>query len=127
MARKRMTPEEYVAWYESLQEMADDPEIQQDMANNDVTVIGCTRCHVRAAVASGLCAECALRAIIDDIAAHLTVEPERNKFYLKLGNVEYGACIEPEDCMDFPFMVSLRPIAALLASVQATTAEDSEQ
>lgn len=28
------------------------------MATNDVTVIACTRCHVRPAVASGLCAEC---------------------------------------------------------------------
>lgn len=28
------------------------------MTNSDVTVISCTRCHVRAAVASGLCAEC---------------------------------------------------------------------
>lgn len=28
------------------------------MENSDVTVVGCTRCHVRAAVASGLCAEC---------------------------------------------------------------------
>jgi hypothetical protein len=123
MARKRMTPEEYVKWYESLQEMADDPEIQQDMANNDVTVIGCQRCHIRAAVASGLCVEC----VIDGIAAHLKVEPERNMFYLTLGRTEYGAFIEPEDYMtDFPFMVSLRPIAALLASVQAT-AEDSDE
>lgn len=55
-----------------------------------------------------------LQTIIDDIAAHLTVDPKRNMFYLKLGRTEYGASIEPEEWItDFPFMVSLRPIARL--------------
>ena len=70
-----------------------------------------------------------LQAIIDDIAAHLTVDPERNMFYLKLGRTKYGAFIKQEDYMDdFPFMVSLRPIAEMKAAalLAGTPAEDSD-
>lgn len=76
------------------------------MANNDTTVIGCTRCHIRAAVAGGLCAECAVRAFVERFIAEA---PSERATY--------------DDYWRNKWCDLADEAAALLASVQTTEAD----
>lgn len=111
--------------WDALWNTIDSPEFQAAIDYSDyeqryITADELTRLQTELTAARELADS--QQAVIDGVAAHLKVEPDRNMFYLTLGSTEYGACIKPEDHMrDFPFMVSLRPIAEEVASLPVGT------